>query len=130
MSTNPEVDAWFETLDRPVKAEMLRVREIILGADPRITESIKWRTPTFSYQGNLASFNPAKKFVSLLFHEGASIPGNHLALVGDGEHARTMRFADMEEVEAGQRALEAVVRAWCDMKDATPPRASGKATHR
>jgi hypothetical protein len=116
MSRNPEVDAWFEALDRPVKAEMQRVREIILGADPRIIESIKWKTPTFSYEGNLASFNPAKKFVSLLFHEGASIPGDHPHLEGEGAHARTMRFADMSEVEERAGDLEAVVRAWCDMR--------------
>jgi hypothetical protein len=121
MARNSEVEAWFEALDRPAKAEMLRVRGIILAADPRITESIKWKTPTFSYEGNLASFNPAKKFVSLLFHEGASIPGDHPRLDGDGAHARTMRFADISEVEERAAELAAVVRAWCDMKDTARP---------
>ncbi len=119
VNTTPDVEAWFEALDRPVKPEMLRVREIILGADPRITESIKWKTPTFSYEGNLASFNPAKRFVSLLFHEGASIPGDHPLLEGDGAHARTMRFVNLSEVEERAGDLEAIVRAWCEMKDST-----------
>jgi hypothetical protein len=121
MARNSEVEAWFEALDRPVKSEMLRVREIILAADLRIAESIKWKTPTFSYEGNLASFNPAKKFVSLLFHEGASIPGDHPHLDGDGAHARTMRFADMSEVEGRAAELTAVVRAWCNMEDTARP---------
>lgn len=30
MSTNPEVDAWFDDYDHPMKEAMLRVREIIL----------------------------------------------------------------------------------------------------
>jgi hypothetical protein len=114
---NPEVDAWFVE-KQPVQAKaMLRVREIILGADPRIEETIKWSTPTFTYQGNIVSFNPAKKLVSLLFHKGAEIPGNHPRLDGEGDTARVMRFADLAEVEEGRADLEAVVRAWCVMKD-------------
>jgi hypothetical protein len=92
---------------------MQRVREIVLGTDPRIEESIKWSTPTFSFEGNIASFAPAKKFVSLLFHRGAEIPGRHPRLQGEGAVTRTMRFADLEDVEASQKQLEAVFRAWC-----------------
>jgi uncharacterized protein YdhG (YjbR/CyaY superfamily) len=52
-----------------MKDAMLRVRDVVLAADPRIDECIKWQTPTFTFGGNLASFNPrAKKHVSLLFH--------------------------------------------------------------
>lgn len=112
----PEVDNWFET-KQPVQAEAMQlVREIILGADERITETIKWSTPTFMYEGNICSFNPAKNFVSLLFHRGAEIPGDHDRLVGDGRLARTMRFSDVADVEAGRAALEAVIRSWIDLK--------------
>lgn len=92
---------------------MQRVREIVLGSDPRIEESIKWSTPTFSFKGNIASFALAKKFVSLLFHRGAEIPGRHPRLEGGGAVTRTMRFADIEDVEASRKHLEAVIRAWC-----------------
>ena len=73
-------------------------------------------TPTFEYRGNIASFNPSKRVVSLLFHRGAEIPGDHPRLEGDGRLARTMRFTDLEDVEAGRADLEAVIRAWCDWK--------------
>ena len=53
---------------------MQRVREIALSADPRISETIKWSTPTYSANGNIFSFNPAKKFVSLLFHTAPISP--------------------------------------------------------
>jgi hypothetical protein len=62
------------------------------------------------------SFNPSKKFVSLLFHRGAEIPGRHPRLEGDGKLARTMRFVDAAEVEKGRKDLERAVRAWCDWK--------------
>jgi hypothetical protein len=54
-------------------ATMRRARDIILGADGRVTESIKSKTPTFAYQGNIASFNPSKRLLSIRFHRGADL---------------------------------------------------------
>jgi hypothetical protein len=116
MNRNPEVDRWFAERDEPLDEAKQRVRDIILEADDRVTESIKWKTPTFSYEGNIASFNPSKRFVSLLFHRGAEIPGRHPRLEGDGKLARTMRFDDVEDVESGRADLDAVIRAWCAWK--------------
>jgi hypothetical protein len=116
---NPDVDAWMERYDNPLRPLVAEVREIMLGADDRIGEVIKWSTPTFVYKGNLASFQPrAKQFVSILFHEGASIPGDHPLLEGGGDHARYARLADAAAIEARRNELEAVVRAWCDARDA------------
>ncbi|HEX7172504.1 MAG TPA: DUF1801 domain-containing protein [Candidatus Limnocylindria bacterium] len=116
---NPDVDDWFERYDNPMKPAVERVREVMLAADDRIAEVIKWSTPTFVYKGNLASFQPrAKQFVSILFHEGASIPGTHPMLEGGGDHARYARIADETELGARRAELEAVVRAWCDARDA------------
>lgn len=94
MNTNPDLDAWFAQRSHPLEDAMQRVREIILDADPRVTESIKWKTPTFAFEGNIVSFNPSKNLVSLLFHRGAEIPGEHPRLEGDGPLVRTMRFAN------------------------------------
>jgi hypothetical protein len=114
---NPKVDEWFQNLDHPLKEAMLLVRKVILGADERMSESIKWSAPTFEYKGNLASFQPrAKKFVSLMFHRGSEIPGDHPKLEGDAALVRTMRFVDLAEVEADRDALQVVVRAWCDSR--------------
>lgn len=119
MNRNPKVDEWFDKYDNPQKDGVQRVREIILGTDPRITESIKWQAPTFEYKGNIASFYPkAKKHVSLMFHQGAKIPGEHAILEGDGDTSRNAKFSDLEDIESKKPALEAVVRAWCEMKDA------------
>lgn len=115
---NPDVDDWLEEYDNPLKPLVERTRDIFLGADDRIGEVIKWSTPTFVYKGNLASFQPrAKQFVSILFHEGATIPGVHPLLEGGGDHARYARLTDADEIEARRPELEAVVRAWCDERD-------------
>jgi hypothetical protein len=119
MNRNPAVETWMAAYENPKKEVVARVRETILEADPRITETIKWQTPTFVYKGNLASFQPrAKQFASLLFHEGASIPGTFPRLQGGGDHARYMQIIDLADADAVADELGAVVRAWCDARDA------------
>ena len=117
MNRDPAVDRWFEEAQHPLDAIMRRARDIILGADDRVTETIKWKTPTFAYKGNIASFNPSKNFVSIMFHRGSEIPGDHPRLEGDGKLVRTMRFTDLDQLEAGRADLEAVIRAWCERAD-------------
>ena len=77
MNRNPAVDQWLDDADHPLDATMRRAREILLEADGRVSESIKWKTPTFDYKGNIASFNPSKNVVSIMFHRGSEIPGDH-----------------------------------------------------
>jgi len=44
---DPVVDAWFDKYENPQKDLVQAVRQIILDADPRVTEAIKRRSPTF-----------------------------------------------------------------------------------
>ena len=114
---SPEVESWFAKLDHPQKETMLAVREAVLASDSRIGECIKWSTPTFTFEGNLASLQPnAKKFASLMFHRGAEIPGRHPRLRGSGRLVRTMQFEDPKDVRASKKALKAIVKSWCDWK--------------
>jgi hypothetical protein len=108
-----EVDHWFVERQHPLTEAMQLARKLILEADLRVTESIKWKTPTFSYNGNIVSFNPSKKFVSLMFHRGAEIEGDFPHLEGDGRLVRVMRLADVDEVNAARDEIQAVIRAWC-----------------
>jgi hypothetical protein len=116
--TNPDVDVWFAgQQDNPLVESLQLARRIILESDERVEESIKWKTPTFAYKGNIVSFTlGAKNFVSLMFHNGASIPGDHRRLEGDGKQVRTMRFDDLDDLEANRGDLEAVIQAWCDSR--------------
>jgi hypothetical protein len=114
-----DVDAWMTKYDNPMKPVVQAVREVILKADKRITETIKWQGPTFVYKGNLASFFPkAKSHASLMFHTGASIEGDFPSLEGGKETSRFMKFADVAEVKAKSAELKRLVKAWCDQKDA------------
>ena len=122
-----EVDVWFEGYEHPLKDAMQAVRRIVLEADARMEECIKWKSPTFTYRGNLASFNPrTKAHVSLMFHTGATIPGNHPRLLGGGDTARYMRFENLADVKAAKLDLERVVKAWIASREAPSTKASAK----
>jgi hypothetical protein len=115
--TDPEVDQWFAGLDHPLKDAMLQVRKIILSTDRGMTETIKWKSPTFVLEGNMASINPrSKKEVQLMFHQGAKLPGKHPRLESGGGTVRYMRFADLADAKAKKRDLEAAVRAWIKLR--------------
>jgi hypothetical protein len=117
---NKDVDAWFANYESPMKPVMQRIRALMLAADPRLEECIKWQAPTFTYRGNLASFFPkSKQHASLMFHSGAHIPGTHLRLEGGGATGRLLKLGSLTEVESAKRDIERLVAAWCDWRDAS-----------
>ncbi len=114
---DPEVDAWFDRYDNPQKDLVMAVRDVILETDERVGECIKWRAPTFTYQGNIASFFPkSKRHVSLMFHTGASLPDPQQILEGEGATGRSLKVVDQEDLAAKKAALQGLVRSWIEQK--------------
>ena len=114
---DPTVDAWFENYDNPQKSLVMAVRDVVLEADPRVGECIKWQAPTFTYRGNIASFFPkSKKHVSLMFHTGATLPDPLGILEGSGETSRSLKIADHEDLASKTPALQRLVRSWVDQR--------------
>jgi hypothetical protein len=117
MGRDPEVDAWFDALEHPLKDVMLDVRRAMLAADRRVAECIKWKSPTFTHEGNIASIDPkSKAHVLLMFHQGAKLPGRHPVLEGSGTTARYVRFTDRADVRDKRAALKAAVAAWIEWR--------------
>ncbi len=128
MPRNKQVDQWFSRYDNPMKPVVQRIREIMLGADKRIDECIKWQAPTFTYQGNIASFFPkSKQHASLMFHLGARIPGNHRRLVGTGDTSRVLKLGTLAEANAAKGDIQRIVKAWCAWRDEGAKPAKGGA---
>jgi hypothetical protein len=118
MKYNDKVVMYLEQLDNPHKPLWLEIRDTILAVDPKMEEEIKWGAPTFTYKGNLATFNPrAKKFVTLTFHTGALINDPEGVLEGDSKEARVFRVATDEEFKNKKSGLEKVVKSWIALKD-------------
>ncbi len=114
-----EVDDWFKSYDNPMKPVVQEIRNIILSCDKKIEECIKWQAPTFVYKGNIASFFPkAKKHASLMFHNGAEIPGSHPLLEGDAKAGRSLKLASLEECKKAKKDIQKIIKAWIKWKDA------------
>jgi len=111
--TTAEVDAWMSRYSNPTRDVVQRVRHMLLAVDDRITETIKWDTPTFVYKGNIASFYPhTKDHVTLVFHRGARIPGHYPHLEPEKEDRAIMRISSFQEAEELRPEIEALVKAW------------------
>lgn len=115
---NPEVDAWFEQYSNPQRDLVQAVRDAVLDADERVTETVKWQAPTFVYKGNIASFYPkTKTHASLMFHRGAALDDPDGLLEGEGDVSRIARFLDADDLDAKRDALQRLIRAWIALQD-------------
>ena len=113
-----KVNAFMDQLDHPFKTEVQAVREIIKNIHPDITEEIKWKAPSFSYKGYMATFNLwARQHVHLIFHNGAILSHESGLLAGDYVDRRMVYFLTMADVKAKQPALEAAIREWVQLMD-------------
>ena len=127
MAKGSDVDAWLE--GKPAEAILRRVRDVILKADPRMTEYLKYGTVQFAYEGDFANFvQHDKKTVSLMLNRGARILGTFPHLEGTGPSARFMRFADTKEVNQRSAELTRIVAAWCALHP--PPKSKPAAATR
>ncbi|MCB0063806.1 MAG: DUF1801 domain-containing protein [Caldilineaceae bacterium] len=117
------VDEFLAALDHPHKAESLTLRQIILAADPSISEEIKWNAPSFRTTESFATFHlRAKRGVQLVLHLGAKVretatsgidladPAGLLTWLAKDRAAVT--FTDHAEIHAKQNAFTALIRAW------------------
>ncbi|WP_306589676.1 DUF1801 domain-containing protein [Geothrix sp. 21YS21S-4] len=62
------------TLKHPFKPGIEGIRRIILGADPAISEGIKWNAPPFRTGNHFATLNlRAKDGMGIMLHFGAKV---------------------------------------------------------
>lgn len=117
------VEAFLSRLEHPHQAEIVALREVILDADPRIAEGIKWNAPSFRTSEWFATFHlRAREGVQVILHFGAKAGagGGARAAIRDpdallqwlADDRATVRFRDRAEVEARRGAFAAVVREW------------------
>lgn len=119
---NDAVAAFLTRLEHPRKPEIAVVRALILSADSRISESIKWNAPSFALADHFATFKlRPESTVQVVLHTGATVKGSPRAFTID-DPARLLRwaapdralatFADMAAIEAAQGSFVALVRQW------------------
>jgi hypothetical protein len=106
---DPRVDAYIEALPEWQQAVCQEVREVVHGADPEVTETIK-RTvqPYFTLAGNICALLAAKDHVNVFVYDGGIVPIRaHHHRRSDNKTARTV---GIREARRSTPALTAMFR--------------------
>jgi hypothetical protein len=78
------VNRYLKALAHPLQAEIEAVWGIILKADARVTEGIKWNVPSFHAGEWFATFDfRSKEWIQIVFHRGAKVK-----FVGDSRYVK------------------------------------------
>ena len=91
---------------------LARLRQLILEADPQMTEEWKWMgTPVWSHHGNVCTGETYTKVVKVTFARGASIadPAGLFNSSLEGNTRRAIDIHEGETIDAG--AFKALVKA-------------------
>jgi hypothetical protein len=102
-TADPRVDAYIDGLPEWQQSICREVRDLVLGADPEVTETIK-RTdrPYFVLEGNICALLAAKDHVNVFVYDGAIVPDPEGIITGghDNKTARTVAFRRDEAINA------------------------------
>jgi len=107
-----QVNEFMEQLDHPLKDEVQLIRAIIMNVNKDITEQIKWKAPSFSYQGEyLVTFNLRdQQKIHLVFHNPEVAKVKSKLLEGTYEDRRMAYFADENDIKAKKPELEKALK--------------------
>jgi len=114
ISGRAQVDQYMDALDHPFKNEIAELRSIILAANIKLEERIKWNSPSFYYVKDLAAFNlRAKGYVQIIFifYDGNMLDEPSI-LQGDWKDRREARFYDMADIDQKKYALTRFINSW------------------
>lgn len=122
-ATAATVQEFLATLEHPRKKEILALRKIILGADPSISEGVKWNAPSFCTTEYFATINlRAKVGVEVILHFGAKknrisetgidIPDPDTLLSWLAKDRARVTFRDAAEIKTKKTAFATLLRAW------------------
>jgi hypothetical protein len=120
--SDPAVGAFLRDLDHPLKREIERVREIVLGASPEIREGVKWNAPSFRTTEFFATIHlRSTDRVQVVFHHGAKakdgatkvdLPDPEGLVKWLSTDRCLVTFGAGPQIAKRRAALEAIVRAW------------------
>jgi len=118
MSNTKKVDEFMSKLEHPLKAELEAVRSIIVNANPKMEEDVKWGGPSFFYKQDLATFNPRiKNYVALIFHKGELLDIKSDFLEEATKGKVYAKFYSMEDVTANKELIEKMVNSWIELME-------------
>ncbi|MFB9278102.1 DUF1801 domain-containing protein [Cohnella cellulosilytica] len=121
MSGTEQVEQFLSKLEHPLKPEIEAVRRIVLAADERLTEQIKWNAPSFCVNGEdrITMNFRGKGGLLLVFHRGAKASRDSFEFRDDtgllewaAADRAIVKLADRDDVEAKKERLAQAVAKW------------------
>ncbi len=108
---DPLVDAYIETLPDWQQTICYGVRDLVHGADPEVTETIKRsRYPYFVLQGNICALVAAKDHVNIFLYDGAIVPDPEGIITGGHGNQTARTVAVRQDGTINARALSTMFR--------------------
>jgi hypothetical protein len=117
-----EVDGFMAQLAHPHKDAIQDIRSLVLSADPRVKERIKWNAPSFFIDDDFATFRlQPPNAIQLVLHTGAKVKAQPRTFSIDDPHkllkwaARDRCVLTLESAEHAQQMREAVasiIKQW------------------
>jgi hypothetical protein len=117
-----DVDAFLANLEHPLKAEIEAVRALILGADARVREGVKWNAPSFYITEHFATFKlRPTNTIQVVFHTGAKVKADAGPLTIDdpsglltwaAKDRCVATLSDMDDIKAKKAAFVRLVKQW------------------
>lgn len=126
LSDANKVTQYIATSTHPLTDVMQALRQVILDTDSSISEQIKWNSPAFYYNGDMADFD-AKEYkrdivvfnlrkndcVLLIFPTGATINNASGLLEGNYTDGRRMiTITNMDDLDSKKEKLQDVLKQW------------------
>ena len=102
-TADPRVDAYIDALPEWQQEICREVRDLVHGADPEVTETIKrTRQPYFVLNGNICALLAAKDHVNVFMYDGGIVPDPQGIITAGHENktARTIGIRQGEQVNA------------------------------
>lgn len=112
-----------ETLEHPLKEGVQQLRVAILRSNEQITEHVKWKAPSFCYEGEdrvTFRLHPGDR-IQLIFHRGAKVRGDSDEFVFEdstgllkwpAQDRAVVALQDMSDVEIKQAGIVRLVNQW------------------
>ena len=121
---NASVTKFLDELNHPFRNEIEKLRQIILAANDRLAENLKWNAPNYFIDNEdriTMRIMPPKKQIQLIFHRGAKVKealehqlvtDHSKLLIWKGTDRAVATFNNLEEIENAKSYLIEIVNEW------------------
>lgn len=109
----PTVDDYFASLTGWQAGVAGRLRAIVKGSLPGVTEEIKWGQPVFDYHGPVCYLRAFERHVNFGFVRGSDLDDADRLLEGSGANMRHVKIAGPDDVD--EAALASLIKAAAEL---------------